>query len=172
MRSSHALPWRTRMSHPLRLVAWGLLVVACSPAPSDQPPAGGPPAAPTSGGVGLAAQPQAPDTTPPANVSHGEAPVGGPNAAPAPIAADLPRREHTRTHRLRLEIKHATVTVAPGRYVRRMDLRRPRARAGASRGAGRYDRLHLDQSCKHAAQHGLPRGRNRTQQVLRQRDAG
>jgi nitrite reductase (NO-forming) len=102
------------MSHPFRLTAWGLLVLACSPAPSDRPTSGAPPASPASSSVGSTAQPQAPDTTPPANVSHGEAPVGGPNATPAPIAAALPRPEHTRTHHLRLEIKHVTVTVAPG----------------------------------------------------------
>lgn len=101
------------MSHTLRLVKWGLLVLACSPAPSDRPPAGAP-ASPSAGSVDPSAQLQVPDTTPPANVSHGEAPVGGPDAAPAPIAADLPRREHTRKHSLRLEIKHVTVTVAPG----------------------------------------------------------
>ena len=61
-----------------------------------------------------APQAQSPDTQPPANISHGEAPVGGPNAPPAPIEAHLPPLEKGRVHHLRLEIVHATVTVAPG----------------------------------------------------------
>ena len=57
---------------------------------------------------------QSADSTPPANVSHGEAPVGGTNAPPAPIEPRLPPLERGRLHRLRLETKHVTVTVAPG----------------------------------------------------------
>ena len=57
---------------------------------------------------------QAPDSSPPANISHGEAPVGGPGAPPAPVDAELPPREVGRLHHLRLEIKHASVTVASG----------------------------------------------------------
>jgi nitrite reductase (NO-forming) len=101
------------MPHPLRLVGWGLLVLACRPSPSDRGPRTAPPSsAPVTGRT--PEQVQAPDSTPPANVSHGEAPVGGANAAPAPIEAGLPPRELARLHRLRLEIKHATVTIAPG----------------------------------------------------------
>ena len=94
-----------------RLVGWALLVLACRPSSSNRaavaPPSSTPAAeAPT--------QASAPDSTPPANVSHGEAPVGGPNAAPAPIGADLPARERTRLHRIRLEMRHVTLNVAPG----------------------------------------------------------
>ena len=94
-----------------RLVGWALLVLACRPSSSNRaavaPPSSTPAAeAPT--------QASAPDSTPPANVSHGEAPVGAPGAAPAPIAADLPARERTRLHRIRLEMRHVTLNVAPG----------------------------------------------------------
>jgi len=98
------------MPRSLRLVGWGLLVLACRPSSSDRHPAG----APASSARGASAQALAPDSTPPANVSHGEASVGGPDAAPAPIEAGLPPRERTRLHRVRLEMHHVTVTVAPG----------------------------------------------------------
>jgi nitrite reductase (NO-forming) len=55
-----------------------------------------------------------PDTTPPADVSHGEAPIGGPAAEPAPRLARLEPAERTRLHRVRLEMKHAPVPIAPG----------------------------------------------------------
>jgi nitrite reductase (NO-forming) len=55
-----------------------------------------------------------PDTTPPADVSHGEAPIGGPAAEPAPVLARLAPAERTRLHRVRLEMTHTTVTIAPG----------------------------------------------------------
>ena len=100
------------MPRSLRLVGWGLLVLACRPSSSDRPPAGAPSA--PARGADASARTQAPDSTPPANVSHGEAPVGGPEAAPAPIGADLPARERTRLHRVRLEMLHVTVNVAPG----------------------------------------------------------
>lgn len=55
-----------------------------------------------------------PDTTPPADVSHGEARIGGPAAEPAPVLAQLIPAERTRLHKIRLEVKHAPVTIAPG----------------------------------------------------------
>jgi nitrite reductase (NO-forming) len=55
-----------------------------------------------------------PDTTPPADLSHGEAPVGGAGAGPAPIDARLAPRVRQRVHRVRLEMTHARVTAAPG----------------------------------------------------------
>ena len=55
-----------------------------------------------------------PNTTPPADLSHGEAPIGGPAAEPAPVPAHLAPAERTRLHRIRLEITHTTVTIAPG----------------------------------------------------------
>jgi len=55
-----------------------------------------------------------PDTIPPADVSHGEAPIGGPGAEPAPIPAALAPVEPGRVHRIRLEISHTTVVIAPG----------------------------------------------------------
>jgi nitrite reductase (NO-forming) len=55
-----------------------------------------------------------PDTTPPADVSHGEAPIGGPAAEPAPTLARLAPAERTKLHRIRMEMTHTIVNVAPG----------------------------------------------------------
>src|SRR6476619_5415693 len=48
-----------------------------------------------------------PDTVPPADVSHGEARIGGPAAEPPPVAAALAPAEPGRLHRIRLEMSHA-----------------------------------------------------------------
>jgi nitrite reductase (NO-forming) len=53
-----------------------------------------------------------PDTVPPADVSHGEAPIGGIHAEPAPMEAQLAPAERTRLHRIRFEIRHTPVTIA------------------------------------------------------------
>ncbi len=88
------------------IVILGVLM-ACRPSPAvdktDQ-------ASPT---VPSIPQKETPDTTPPANLSHGEAPVGE-STELAPIEARLAPRERTRLHRIRLEMTHTTVTVAPG----------------------------------------------------------
>ena len=55
-----------------------------------------------------------PDTIPPADVSHGEARIGGPEADPAPVPAELAPAERTRLHKIRLEMNHTPVTIAPG----------------------------------------------------------
>jgi nitrite reductase (NO-forming) len=52
--------------------------------------------------------------TPPADVSHGEAPIGGPNASPAPIEARLPPIEPGRLRRIRFVVSHKTIDIAPG----------------------------------------------------------
>ena len=57
-------------------------------------------------------QAQAP-TTSPANVSHGEAPVGE-VGAPPPIDAVAPSRSTTRLHKVRLEMLDTVVTIADG----------------------------------------------------------
>jgi nitrite reductase (NO-forming) len=54
------------------------------------------------------------DTLPPADVSHGEARIGGPAVDSAPVVARLAPAERTRLHSIRLEMKHAPVTIAPG----------------------------------------------------------
>lgn len=59
-----------------------------------------------------AAQEQAP-TTSPANVSHGEAPVGE-VGSPPPIDAAAPARSTTTLHRVRLEMVDTIVTIADG----------------------------------------------------------
>ena len=85
-----------------------LLAAACrTPAPSARP--GGTPSTTT-----ITSAQEEPDTTPPADVSHGEAPIGGPKAEPAPRLAKLEPAEPTRLHRIRLEMKHAPVLIAPG----------------------------------------------------------
>ncbi len=95
------------MRHAWYRVGLGFMTLACRTSPPERHPPSAPDALPP-------AKVQSPDTTPPANVSHGEAPVGGTNAPPAPIEPRLPPLERGRLHRLRLEIKHVTVTVAPG----------------------------------------------------------
>ena len=55
-----------------------------------------------------------PDTIPPSDVSHGEAPIGGPQAEPPPVPARLQPAKPTRTQVLRLEMTHTPVTIAPG----------------------------------------------------------
>ena len=78
----------------------GLFLAACSPpAPANQETT-----------VKLE---EGPDTVPPADVSHGEAPIGGPQADPAPVAAQLAPAERIRLHRIRLEMSHTPVNIAP-----------------------------------------------------------
>lgn len=55
-----------------------------------------------------------PDSVPPADVSHGEARIGGPKTDPAPVPAQLAPAEQTRIHTIRLEMRHALTTIAPG----------------------------------------------------------
>jgi nitrite reductase (NO-forming) len=93
------------------LTALVTLIAACRPSPSGT----GAEQAPSAdrGSARAPAQQTAPDTTPPANVSHGEAPVGE-SGEPAPIEARLAPRDPTRLHRVRFEVTHTTITVAPG----------------------------------------------------------
>jgi nitrite reductase (NO-forming) len=85
------------------------LAIACRPSPSARSAQAG------TDTTAVTSEAERPDTNPPANVSHGEAPVGGPDAAPAPVPALLAPRERKRLHRIRLEIEHATVSIAPGK---------------------------------------------------------
>ena len=95
------------MPRPLLSGAALVLVLACRPsAPEAHRPARAAPA--------VTSSQEEPDTTPPADVSHGEAPIGGPAAEPAPRLARLEPAERTRLHRVRLEMKHAPVVIAPG----------------------------------------------------------
>ena len=57
---------------------------------------------------------QQPPLTPPANVSHGEAPIGTGPAAAAPVDPLLPAAGPGRVHTIRLEMKHVTVEIAKG----------------------------------------------------------
>jgi nitrite reductase (NO-forming) len=88
----------------MRLPVLLLLAAACA-APAPREPAT---ASRTTAGA------PAPDTTPPADVSHGEAPIGQGVADSAPVEIRLPPPEPTRLHRIRLEMQHLSVTVAPG----------------------------------------------------------
>jgi nitrite reductase (NO-forming) len=54
------------------------------------------------------------DTVPPADVSHGEAKIAGTEVEPAPVLAGLAPAERARLHTIRLDVKHAPVTIAPG----------------------------------------------------------
>jgi nitrite reductase (NO-forming) len=103
-----------RYSWSVAASAAAALLIACRPSPhppeSERPNAR---AAPPEEARTTVAEEQ-PDTTPPADVSHGEAPIGGAAGEPPPVAAALPPVGPTRLHRVRLEAVHATVTVAPG----------------------------------------------------------
>jgi nitrite reductase (NO-forming) len=67
-----------------------------------------------SGQERIASQQEIPDTVPPADVSHGEAEIGGPDADPAPVSPRLPPASQTRLHHIRLEMKNVPVLIAPG----------------------------------------------------------
>lgn len=56
---------------------------------------------------------RAPDVVPAANMSHGEAPVGG-GTAPAQVNASAPPRSTVRHQKLRLDVSDATVEISPG----------------------------------------------------------
>jgi nitrite reductase (NO-forming) len=95
-------------------MAAAVLLAACQPSSRTQAP--GPP----SGRTAPSAQERTtvteeqPDTTPPADVSHGEAPIGAAAGEPPPVLTTLPPVEKSRHHSIRLETVHATVTIAPG----------------------------------------------------------
>ena len=92
-----------------------LLLAACgSPRPRERTPSGAPsPGVADNRGETVGSQEEV-DTTSPADVSHGEAVIGGPSEADsAPRPAGLAPAEHSRLRRIRLEIKHATITIAP-----------------------------------------------------------
>lgn len=84
------------MNHRLSLLA-ALLLAACKqvPAPST-----------------TTAKQQGAPTAVPADVSHGEAPIGTGNVA-APVEAAAPPRSTSKLHRIRFEIKDATIQLAP-----------------------------------------------------------
>jgi hypothetical protein len=84
-----------------------LFAVACRPPTPSTHRAETPHAA-------VATPQEVPDTTPPADVSHGEAPIGGAKAEAAPRLARLEPAEASKVHRIRLEMKHAAVAIAPG----------------------------------------------------------
>jgi FtsP/CotA-like multicopper oxidase with cupredoxin domain len=95
------------MSRSLTPAALLVLAACRGPAPSARP-------AETPRAQAVTSPQEVPDTNPPADLSHGEAPIGGPEAEPAPRLARLDPAEPTRVHHIRLEMKHATVPIAPG----------------------------------------------------------
>jgi nitrite reductase (NO-forming) len=105
------------MAHALWVVAAtvSLILAACRPAPSDRSDVSTGPGSAASADREHTTSPQEePDTVPPADVSHGEARIGGPQAEPAPVPARLLPPEPVRLHRIRLEMKHTSITIAPG----------------------------------------------------------
>jgi copper-containing nitrite reductase len=89
-----------------------LLLAACRPsAPSDRADRSNR-GEPRSAQEHMTTPQEEPDTVPPADVSHGEAPIGGPQADPAPVVAQLAPAGRTRLHQIRLEIHHTPVTIA------------------------------------------------------------
>ncbi len=93
----------------------GLLLGACRTSADSDRPLPDRPASRAAGGEQHTTSPQEViDTIPPADVSHGEAKIGGPEADPAPVEARLAPAKRNRLHRIRLEMSHASVTIAPG----------------------------------------------------------
>ena len=94
----------------------GLLLGGCrSPAPSGRDSVStGDSAAGSSDRERTTSPEEEPDSVPPADVSHGEAPIGGPGAEPPPVSALLPPAKQARLHHIRLEMTHTAVTIAPG----------------------------------------------------------
>lgn len=87
------------MQRKLRAIVICLLLAACqSKTPGNSSGAAAPPA-------------QTP-TNVPANLSHGEAPVGTDTAA-APVRADAPARSTQHLQRIRLEVTNVTIQLAP-----------------------------------------------------------
>ena len=64
------------------------------------------------GSAAVEQRPQTPSTTPAADVSHGEAAIGSAETPPVDPAA--PPRAAATLHRVRIVIRHARLTVAPG----------------------------------------------------------
>ncbi|HXG95604.1 MAG TPA: hypothetical protein VNJ06_00680, partial [Gemmatimonadales bacterium] len=83
-----------------RLIVAGLVAITVAFACRERPEHPTPP-------------PATPPTNAPADVSHGEAPIGS-AAEPAPIEAAAPPRATGHVHRLRIAIKHAKITIADG----------------------------------------------------------
>jgi hypothetical protein len=99
------------MVKALRVAALLAFAFACRSSTPAQHANEAPPAGP---GV-LKTNPEAQVVdTPPADVSHGEARIGGPNASPAPVEARLPPIELGRLRRIRFEVSHRTIDIAPG----------------------------------------------------------
>jgi hypothetical protein len=151
------------------ILALGVLVAGCRSTPSaeraDRPRDDRP-----SDATAVVSPEEQPDTTPPADVSHGEAPIGGPAAEPAPTLARLAPAERKRLHRIRMEMTHTSVNVPRACGTLPGPSRAP-SPVRPSGSPGRYRRLHPHQQGEYSAQHGLPRGRDRAEQVLRERDA-
>jgi nitrite reductase (NO-forming) len=99
------------MVKALRLAALFAFIVACRPSTPAQRATEALPG--DSGHSRTNAESLVVDT-PPADVSHGEARIGGPNASAAPIDARLSPAEPARLRRIRLEVSHKTIDIAPG----------------------------------------------------------
>jgi nitrite reductase (NO-forming) len=92
-----------------------LVLAGCrTPGSSDRPDVPGGSTSDRSAERQQTITPEVPDTMPPADVSHGEAEIGEPGTDPAPIPARLAPAKQTRVHRIRLEMNHSPITIAPG----------------------------------------------------------
>ncbi len=90
-----------RPVRPFPVVFASLVVLTASCRPSK------PPAQQAAAGA------QEPSTAPPADVSHGEAAIGT-DSQPAPVDPAAPPPAAGRVHRVRFEVRNATLTIAPG----------------------------------------------------------
>ena len=101
------------MSHASMVaIVLGLTLLGCrSPGPEER---AGDPDDQQTRSTATTSPEEEPDTIPPSDVSHGEAKIGGAGAEPSPVLARLAPAERTKLHRIRLEMTHTTVTIAPG----------------------------------------------------------
>ena len=82
-----------------RVTVIGVLLTACQPQSPDS--------------AKTASKERAPAVVPAANMSHGEAPVGG-GTAPAQVNAAAPPRATARRQKIRLNVSNATVEISSG----------------------------------------------------------
>lgn len=98
----------------LSVIIVNLLHAACRPPDDSSRKASARSSPSIASGQGQTTSPEEIDTVPPADVSHGEATIGAAGADTAPRPAQLAPAEPSRLRRIRLEMQHAPVLIAPG----------------------------------------------------------